>query len=282
MKTLPDVASQLGDALSCLARALTAGTCRRVLLCAAGPERRGVVVVLVECDPSEPAFARRIAGATPGPPCRLAPADRGADDREPAELPAPQAGPPARPALRVVAVLAAGGASRRQQRPRRRRRSVGCRGLGQPSLPREERSVGRTSPQAYRLRRFPSTSTDDRLTRVSSGRYAVRSRPPDLCRPSVWPVADVTDPAPASLDGPGQQRPVESHEALLDAVRAGDASAFAQLVAVWSPSLLRTAMVLTGDRRRAEELVRQTWLRLLAEVSVVPARRPGCWPGSAS
>ena len=102
---------------------------------------------------------------------------------------------------------------------------------------------------------------------MSSGRYAVRSRPPDLYRPSVAPVADVTDPAPASLDGPGQQRPVESHEALLDAVRAGDASAFAQLVAVWSPSLLRTAMVLTDDRRRAEELVRQTWLRLLAEVT---------------
>ena len=53
---------------------------------------------------------------------------------------------------------------------------------------------------------------------------------------------------------------------VLSALRAGDESAFARLVRAWSPSLLRTALALTGDRANADSVVRATWLGLPAAV----------------
>ncbi len=49
---------------------------------------------------------------------------------------------------------------------------------------------------------------------------------------------------------------------LVKALRAGDEAAFARLVLAWSPALLRTAMVLTGDRATSESVVRATWKEL--------------------
>ena len=60
---------------------------------------------------------------------------------------------------------------------------------------------------------------------------------------------------------------LESEGPRLAALRAGDAAAFAGIVQVWSPMLVRTALALTGDRDRAEALVRDTWLQMLSEVS---------------
>jgi hypothetical protein len=64
----------------------------------------------------------------------------------------------------------------------------------------------------------------------------------------------------------------------VEAVRAGDESTFARLVQFWSPFLLRTAMVLTGDRESAQAVVRETWLRVLGEVATFrPPPRPRAW-----
>jgi len=60
------------------------------------------------------------------------------------------------------------------------------------------------------------------------------------------------------------------------ALRAGDETVFARLVRIWSPTLLRTAMSLTGDRVAAESVVRATWGRLPAEVDRYRPP-PGLW-----
>ena len=81
-------------------------------------------------------------------------------------------------------------------------------------------------------------------------------------RPEGVPDRDVSD---LGLD------PVE-------AIRAGDESTFARIVRFWSPFLLRTAMVLTGDRDSAQAVVRETWLLVLVEVSTfLPTTRPSAW-----
>ena len=81
-------------------------------------------------------------------------------------------------------------------------------------------------------------------------------------RPEGVPDRDVSD---LGLD------PVE-------AIRAGDESTFARIVRFWSPFLLRTAMVLTGDRDSAQAVVRETWLRVLGEVATFrPPPRPRAW-----
>lgn len=48
------------------------------------------------------------------------------------------------------------------------------------------------------------------------------------------------------------------------ALRAGDETVFARLVLVWSPTLVSTAMALTGDSASADSVVRATWLSLPA------------------
>jgi RNA polymerase sigma-70 factor (ECF subfamily) len=64
----------------------------------------------------------------------------------------------------------------------------------------------------------------------------------------------------------------------VEAIRAGDESTFARIVTFWSPFLLRTAMVLTGDRESAQAVVRETWLRVLGEVATFrPPPRPRAW-----
>jgi RNA polymerase sigma-70 factor (ECF subfamily) len=47
---------------------------------------------------------------------------------------------------------------------------------------------------------------------------------------------------------------------LLAALRAGDEAAFAELVAAWSPSMLRIARSFVGTWQAAEDVVQDTWL----------------------
>jgi RNA polymerase sigma-70 factor (ECF subfamily) len=52
-------------------------------------------------------------------------------------------------------------------------------------------------------------------------------------------------------------------EQLVAALRAGDESAFRSVVRDWHSSLLRVAQIFTPSRAVAEEVVQETWLRVL-------------------
>jgi RNA polymerase sigma-70 factor (ECF subfamily) len=65
----------------------------------------------------------------------------------------------------------------------------------------------------------------------------------------------------ARLEGgsPGQA-------ALVDRLRAGDRTAFAELVDAWSPVLLRVALLHVSTRASAEEVVQDTWLAVIRQL----------------
>src|SRR5690349_18756516 len=67
--------------------------------------------------------------------------------------------------------------------------------------------------------------------------------------------------AAAQLEGgsPGQV-------ALVDRLRAGDRTAFAELVDAWSPVLLRVALLHVSTRASAEEVVQDTWLAVIRQL----------------
>jgi RNA polymerase sigma-70 factor (ECF subfamily) len=50
---------------------------------------------------------------------------------------------------------------------------------------------------------------------------------------------------------------------LVAALRAGDEAAFARIVREWHPSLLRVAQIFVPSRAIAEDVVQETWLRVL-------------------
>jgi len=54
-----------------------------------------------------------------------------------------------------------------------------------------------------------------------------------------------------------------SDERILAALRAGDEEAFRRLVREWHASLLRVAQIFVPSRAVAEEVVQETWLRVL-------------------
>jgi RNA polymerase sigma-70 factor, ECF subfamily len=56
-------------------------------------------------------------------------------------------------------------------------------------------------------------------------------------------------------------QPVET--SVVEALRAGDEAAFAELVRRYSPSLLRVARMYVGSRAVAEEVVQETWVAVL-------------------
>jgi RNA polymerase sigma-70 factor, ECF subfamily len=59
-------------------------------------------------------------------------------------------------------------------------------------------------------------------------------------------------------------RGVDSDDSqLVAALRAGDEAAFAQIVRDWHPSLLRVAQIFVPSRALAEEVVQETWVRVL-------------------
>ena len=53
---------------------------------------------------------------------------------------------------------------------------------------------------------------------------------------------------------------------LLERLRAGDESAFADLVDTWSPTLLRVALLYVSTRTSAEEVVQDTWLAVIEQL----------------
>ncbi len=61
-------------------------------------------------------------------------------------------------------------------------------------------------------------------------------------------------------------------EVRIDALRSGDASAFAALVRAHHPELLRFATVRAGGRAQAEEAVQETWLVFLERLDTFEER----------
>ena len=53
---------------------------------------------------------------------------------------------------------------------------------------------------------------------------------------------------------------------LLERLRAGDQSAFVELVDSWSPMLLRVALLYVSTRASAEEVVQDTWLAVIEQL----------------
>ena len=53
---------------------------------------------------------------------------------------------------------------------------------------------------------------------------------------------------------------------LVDALRAGDEEAFARIVREWHGSLLRVARIFVPTRTLAEEVVQETWVRVLGAI----------------
>ena len=57
---------------------------------------------------------------------------------------------------------------------------------------------------------------------------------------------------------------MEPHDSqLVAALRAGDEEAFVQVVREWHPSMLRVAQIFVPSRAIAEDVVQETWLRVL-------------------
>ena len=57
---------------------------------------------------------------------------------------------------------------------------------------------------------------------------------------------------------------MEPHDSqLVAALRAGDEAAFVQVVREWHPSMLRVAQIFVPSRAIAEDVVQETWLRVL-------------------
>jgi RNA polymerase sigma-70 factor, ECF subfamily len=93
-------------------------------------------------------------------------------------------------------------------------------------------------------------------------------------RPTVQDMIEVTGRGGAAPGVDGAEVGVE----VVEAIRAGDEATFVWIVRVWSPFLLRTATVLTGDRDTAQSVVRETWLRVLADVPTFrPPPLPRAW-----
>ena len=64
----------------------------------------------------------------------------------------------------------------------------------------------------------------------------------------------------------------ESEWRLIEALRAGDDAAFAHVVDTYSPSMLRVAKLYVRSHAIAEEVVQETWLRILRSVDGFEAR----------
>lgn len=58
-----------------------------------------------------------------------------------------------------------------------------------------------------------------------------------------------------------------AEQALIEQAGRGDSAAFASLVARWSPTLLRTAMVVSGRPDDVEDAVTRAWMRTVPELA---------------
>jgi RNA polymerase sigma-70 factor (ECF subfamily) len=83
-------------------------------------------------------------------------------------------------------------------------------------------------------------------------------------------------PVSAPVRGEGQERPASAgslsfqeareEQLLVQALRERDDAAFELVLDRWYSAMLRTAMVYVGSRARAEEVVQETWLAVLAGI----------------
>jgi RNA polymerase sigma-70 factor (ECF subfamily) len=65
---------------------------------------------------------------------------------------------------------------------------------------------------------------------------------------------------------------VTADEQLVAALRAGDEAAFAEIVRDWNASLLRVAQIFVPTRALAEDVVQETWLRVLRALDTFEGR----------
>lgn len=66
--------------------------------------------------------------------------------------------------------------------------------------------------------------------------------------------------------------PATAHSTLLDRLRAGDEQAFDELICAEGPGMLRVARIYVGSREVAEEVVQETWLRVLRSLDAFEGR----------
>lgn len=74
------------------------------------------------------------------------------------------------------------------------------------------------------------------------------------------------DPGPSAVAAAVVEGGSPAQAELLERLRAGDQSAFAELVDTWSPVLLRVARLYVSTRASAEEVVQETWLAVIEQL----------------
>jgi RNA polymerase sigma-70 factor (ECF subfamily) len=80
------------------------------------------------------------------------------------------------------------------------------------------------------------------------------------------PTGRAADSGVSTVAAAGRPGGSESQNELLARLRAGDSTAFAELVDGWSPALLRVALLHVSTRASAEEVVQETWLAVITQL----------------
>jgi RNA polymerase sigma-70 factor (ECF subfamily) len=82
----------------------------------------------------------------------------------------------------------------------------------------------------------------------------------------VQTPAERTAGAVSTVVAAGHPGGSDSQSELLERLRSGDRTAFAELVDGWSPALLRVALLYVSTRASAEEIVQDTWLAAISQL----------------
>jgi RNA polymerase sigma-70 factor (ECF subfamily) len=82
----------------------------------------------------------------------------------------------------------------------------------------------------------------------------------------VQTPAERTAGAVSTVVAAGHPGGSDSQSELLERLRSGDRTAFAELVDGWSPALLRVALLYVSTRASAEEIVQDTWLAVISQL----------------
>src|SRR3954467_13322537 len=85
-------------------------------------------------------------------------------------------------------------------------------------------------------------------------------------RAHVQSPADRTSGVVSTVVAAGHPGGSDSQSELLERLRSGDRTAFAELVDGWSPALLRVALLYVSTRASAEEIVQDTWLAVISQL----------------
>jgi len=82
----------------------------------------------------------------------------------------------------------------------------------------------------------------------------------------VQTPAERTAGAVSTVVAAGHPGGSDSQSELLERLRSGDRTAFAELVDGWSPALLRVALLYVSTRASAEEILQDTWLAVISQL----------------